>query len=133
MRLPVQPGLYDADTDVPILNASRCATCGRASFPPLSIGCDICGASEMRLEAIHLPVVGEVRSFATVHVRHGQPIEPFTVAEIALDDGPLIRAVVARGSRELTIGDHVNAAWTDVKTDDAGNILVEPVITAVTA
>jgi uncharacterized protein len=133
VRLPVQPGLYDADTDVPILNASRCATCGRVSFPPLSIGCDICGASEARLEAIHLPAVGEVHSFATVHVQHGQPIEPFTVAEIALDGGPLIRAMVAQSSPALSVGDRVSGAWAVAKTDDAGNDLVEPVFTAVKA
>jgi uncharacterized OB-fold protein len=131
MRLPLQPGLFVA-TDVPALKCSACTSCGRVSFPPLTIGCDVCGASEDRLESICVPAVGEVYSFARVHVQRGQPTQPFTVAEIALDGGPFIRALVAEGSPALSTGDRVHGVWAVAGIDDAGNDLVEPVFTAVT-
>jgi uncharacterized OB-fold protein len=99
------------------------------SFPALSIGCDRCGASEERLESVHLPAVGEVHSFATVYMQHGQPTEPFTVAEIGLDGGPLIRAMVAHDSPALRVGDRVSGEWVVAQIDDVGNDLVEPVFT----
>jgi uncharacterized protein len=133
VRLPVQPGLFEADADVPTLKASACTTCGRVSFPPLTIGCDACGATEERLEPISVQAVGEVHAFATVHVHHGQPTRPFTVAEIVLDAGPLIRALVAEGSPALGAGDRVRGVWVVARIDDAGNDLVEPAFTAVTA
>ena len=74
----------------------RCADCGYVFFPPHDFGCEACGALPERTEPTVLAGAGVLRSFATVH-RHGGPsIEaPFVVGEIALDAGPMVRAVIA--------------------------------------
>lgn len=133
MRLPAQPGLYKADADVPVLCGTRCSECGRISFPALSIGCDICGATEDKLEPIDLPTTGVVHSFAKVCSHRGQPVEPFIVAEIRLDSGLLIRAVTSEGSSPPRIGDQVAATWAVTRVDDSGNDVAEPVFAVVTA
>jgi uncharacterized OB-fold protein len=82
-------------------------------FPPHAFGCEVCGALPERTEPAELDAVGVLRSFATVHRHGGTGIEaPFVVGEIALDAGPMVRAVIA-GGHELRIGDRVRALlWT---------------------
>lgn len=126
MRVPAQPDLYGANTDAPILIGSRCGACGRVSFPRLSIGCDSCGAPEDRLERSELTATGVVHSVATVHLHQGKPEAPFSVAEIRLDDGPLIRGMVAPEASGLRVGDRVSGAWQVILVDDQGNEVVEP-------
>ncbi|WP_232852585.1 Zn-ribbon domain-containing OB-fold protein [Nocardia acididurans] len=102
-----------------------CTDCGRAYFPPISIGCEVCGAPQARLEPLELAAVGIVRAMATVHVaRHPDP--PFTVAEILLDGGPLIRALIHPESAAVRIDDRVTARWRATGMDQAGNRTVEP-------
>ncbi|HWC85656.1 MAG TPA: hypothetical protein VG388_03890 [Solirubrobacteraceae bacterium] len=60
---------------------------------PLPRGCDVCAANEDRLEPADLAATGIVHSFATVHL--GKPAPPFSVADVRLDDGPLIRGMVS--------------------------------------
>ena len=48
------------------------------------------------------------------------------MAEIKLDDGPLIRATLLEPAEVEAIGQRVSAVWFDVGTDDDGNDLVEP-------
>ena len=130
MRVAAQPDLYDAGGDVPRLRGTRCTACGRASFPPITIGCDSCGAPEDRLQSADLAATGLLHSIATVHRHHGQPPAPFTVAEVLLEDGPLVRAMVAPGSEGLRIGESVTGIWQVIRTDDAGNDVVEPAFMA---
>jgi hypothetical protein len=126
MRVPAQPGLYGVDRDEPVLRGSRCAACGRVSYPALAIGCDVCGASEDRLEPADLAATGVVHSFATVHLHRGEPAAPFSVAEVRLDDGPLIRGMVSAATPALRAGARVAATWAVTKVDDDGNDVVEP-------
>jgi hypothetical protein len=133
MHLPAEADLYRSDTDVPLLRGTRCAACGGVSFPPLSIGCDACGAAEDGLETTSLAMTGVVHSFARVCVHHGQPVEPFVVLEVRLDSGPLIRALATRDSSPPRIGDRVAAIWAPTGPDVAGNEVVEPAFATVTA
>jgi uncharacterized OB-fold protein len=133
MHLPAHPGLYSADGDAPVLIGSRCARCGQVSFPPLAIGCDVCGAAESFLEPATLEARGVVHSLATVHLHHGEPAAPFDVAEIQLDDGPLIRGMVADEALGLRIGDRVSAVWLVTNVDDDGAETVEPRFTGASA
>jgi uncharacterized OB-fold protein len=107
-RRPAVPGLYSIDDgDSPALHGRRCRDCGYVFFPPHDFGCESCGAAPERVEAAALAGAGELRSFAVVHRHRGAGIEaPFTVGEIALDDGPMVRAVIA-GHDELRIGDRM--------------------------
>jgi uncharacterized OB-fold protein len=126
MRAPAHPHLYGADSDEPALFGSRCAECGRTSFPELAIGCEACGAPEARLVRVELRGAGVLHSIAVVHVHHGEPETPFSVVEVRLDAGPLIRAMLAPDASGLTVGDSVAAKWVVTGLDGDGNEVVEP-------
>lgn len=127
MRIAAHPGLYQPDVDPPRLRGSRCAACGRAFVPPLALGCEVCGAPEASLEPIELAAGGTLYSVATVHLHAGKDIDaPFTMAEIVLDDGPLIRATMADLTEPDAIGARVTARFIVTRVDDAGDEIVEP-------
>ena len=64
---------------------------------------------------------------ATVHVHRGKDIDaPFTMAEVKLDDGPLIRATLLDVVDIDVIGRRVEAQWIQTHTDDEGVAIVEP-------
>jgi hypothetical protein len=100
-------------------------------FPPLPIGCEVCGATEDRLGVTHLEARGVIYSLATVHLHNGAPEAPFTIAEIQLDGGPLIRGTLSADAAELAIGQPVSAVWAVTKTDDSGDEIVEPAFVGV--
>jgi hypothetical protein len=126
VRVTAHPRLYDPLPDVPVLNGTRCGRCGRAYFPPIGVGCEICGAPAEDLLPTTVAATGTVHALAQVHLHHGAPETPFTIAEIALDGGPLIRAMVHPESAPLSIGVPVAARWNTVGVDDAGAAIVEP-------
>jgi uncharacterized OB-fold protein len=95
-------------------------------FPAIDIGCERCGAWGAQLQPATLSTAGTVHSFAVVHVHFGTPHPPFTVAEVLLDDGPLIHAMVAPEAA-VAIGDAVSAHWSVTATDADGVQIVEPV------
>jgi hypothetical protein len=97
-------------------------------FPPLAIGCEACGAPEQQLRPIPVAAHGTIHSLAEVHLHQGKSPVPFTITEIQLDDGPLIRALLARDEHQARIGDTVSAVWAVTEGQD-GDELVEPVFT----
>ena len=125
MRTAAHHGLYDPDDPTPVLNGTRCDACGTAYFPPMQTGCEVCG-SETGLNATRLAAAGTVHSVATVHMHMGKDIEaPFTMAEVQLDDGPLIRVTMTDNVDTEVIGRRVEAHWVTIRTDD-GSDVVEP-------
>ncbi|MDP6567014.1 MAG: OB-fold domain-containing protein [Alphaproteobacteria bacterium] len=127
MRVAADPGLYDPENPLPTLHGSRCDACGTTFFPPLGIGCEICGAGAEGLRAVPLAAAGTLHSLATVYVHAGEDIEaPFTVAEVQLDDGPLIRGLMSEPATIDAIGSRVAAQWAELRTDADGNDVVEP-------
>jgi hypothetical protein len=126
MRIPAYPGLYDVQADTPTLSGTRCSACGRVYFPPLTIGCEACGATAEYLIPIPVAASGTVHSLAQVHLHRGQPPAPFTIAEIRLDDGPFIRGTLGGDADRIRIGDAVSAIWAVVSTQDDGDEVVEP-------
>jgi hypothetical protein len=129
MRIAAQPTLYSADSKVPSLAGTWCSACGRVYFPPLSLGCEVCGAGERELRPVELEAAGVIHSHATVYVQHGKFPAPFTIAEIQLYGGPLIRAVLRRESARPEIGQAVSAVWAIVAVAGNGDVIVEPVFT----
>jgi uncharacterized OB-fold protein len=102
-------------------------------FPPLAIGCEACGATAEYLTPIPVEASGTVHSLAQVHVHRGQPPAPFTIAEIRLDDGPLIRGTLGGDADRIRIGDAVSAIWAVISTQDDGDEVIEPAfVTAAT-
>jgi uncharacterized protein len=122
MRVATHPTLYDPAADNPVLRGGQCAHCGRVYFPPIGIGCEICGASADQLVPKSLTGNGIVFAVAEVHLASA----PFTVAEIVLDDGPLIRGIIHPDSVRVQIGDRVSARWNIVDHDAEGSEVVEP-------
>lgn len=124
MAVAAHAGLYDATAPVPVLNGTRCGACEAVFFPPLDVGCAVCGSTQ--LVGTPLSAAGELHSYATVHLHRGRDIEaPFTIGEVVLDDGPVIRAVLI-GNDGYEIGDRMAAEWVVVGADGAGSELVEP-------
>src|SRR4051794_6246176 len=105
VRAAAHPGLYDPADDQPALQGIRCDQCGTRFFPPFGIGCEVCGAPASALHPASLAAAGVLYSVATVHLHGGKDIEaPFTMAEIQLDDGPLIRATLTDVVEPTVIG-----------------------------
>jgi uncharacterized OB-fold protein len=127
MRIAAHPSLYDPTDQTPSLAGSRCAACGRIAFPPITIGCDVCGAEESSLKMVDLEAFGQLYSFATVHHQRDDLETPFTIGEIQLKNGPLIRATIASGQPDLKIGQRMRAVWHVTDVDDRGQEVVEPV------
>jgi uncharacterized protein len=127
-QIAAHPELYSAEeVPEPFLKGARCRACGYVFFPPQSYGCESCGAPPTELESVQLKGRGSLRSFATVHVHHGKGIDaPFTIGVVALDDGPIIRTVLAERTDEgLRIGDRMHSALVPVGADEKGNNVVE--------
>lgn len=125
MRIAAHDGLYDAADDPPRLRGVRCADCDAVAFPPFAIGCEVCGSEA--IAPAQLAGAGTVHSVATVHLHGGKDIAaPFTIAEIQLDDGPLIRATLVDVVEADAIGARAEARWCVTRVDDDGNEVVEP-------
>jgi uncharacterized protein len=122
MRVATHPTLYDPAADDPLLRGVQCTHCGRVYFPPMGIGCEICGASAEQLVPKSLTGNGIVFAVAEVHLASA----PFVVVEIVLADGPLIRGIVHPDSVRPQIGDRVSARWNVVDHDAEGSEVVEP-------
>jgi hypothetical protein len=66
-----------------------------------------------------LVAAGVLYSVATVHHYPGVDIAvPFTMAEILLDDGPLIRATLVDEVDASSIGARMHGEWVEVVGDD---------------
>jgi uncharacterized OB-fold protein len=127
MRIAAHRGLYDVEDGVPMLRGTRCEACESTFFPPLAIGCQVCGATGDRLAAAQIAAAGVLHSVATVH-RHDSSdfTGPFAVCEVQLDDGPLIRATLVEILDLDSIGRRVEGRWIVVREDGDGNEVVEP-------
>jgi len=130
-RRPAQQGLYSTDdSGPPRLQGCRCRACGFVFFPPHTFGCERCGAPGEETESMELRGEGVLDSFATVHQHGGGGEVPFTVGEIVLDDGPMVRALLVRGEsgqegRDPVIGGRVRALLWSLGTTDQGDERVE--------
>jgi uncharacterized OB-fold protein len=127
MKVAAHRGLYDPDDEVPALCGTRCETCGATFFPPLGVGCEVCGAEPEHLSPMSIAAAGVLHSVATVHLYHGDDIAaPFAVGEIQLDAGPLIRCTLVRLLDLDAIGRRVEAHWVVANFDTEGNEVIEP-------
>ncbi len=130
MRVAANPRLYDPTADDPVLNGTECRHCTRVQFPPLGLGCETCGATEAELSPKQLGTDGVVFAVAEVHLSPDHTPTPFTVVEVVLDDGPLIRAMAHPESADIQIGDRVRGRWRVIEHDAAGADVVEPAFEA---
>ena len=131
-KVPLHPGLYDPALEHPELHGTACAKCGSVFFPPITLGCEKCGALPDQLQAVSIAATGSLHSIATVHMHAGKDIEaPFTIAEIQLDNGPLIRAVMSGPATAADIGSRVRAEWASTGAAGEPEEKVEPRFTII--
>lgn len=80
----------------PFLKGVRCVACNEVAFPPQHYGCERCGSGD--LADLELAAQGVVLGSSQVHI-HAQPepAVPFTVVEVRLDAGPVVRALLDVG------------------------------------
>ncbi|MEU6559871.1 Zn-ribbon domain-containing OB-fold protein [Nocardia nova] len=118
-----EPALYQVDSrGVPILYGARDST-GFVSFPYQEAGSLLTGEGGTALRRVQLSGRGRIVARATVH-RHpaGDIAVPFTVASIVLQEGPLVRGILA-GAGYGAVGDTVRA--TTVAVPESENTLCE--------
>ncbi|HZZ86929.1 MAG TPA: OB-fold domain-containing protein [Caulobacteraceae bacterium] len=94
----LKPGLYRTEgtaaaPEHPALLGGVCA-CGYVFFPLQRYGCEKCGG--VAIEPRALSGAGRLLASARVHLHAGKGREaPFTVGSVALDDGPIVRTLIA--------------------------------------
>lgn len=76
------------------LQGVRCDACGLVAFPKQDYGCIRCGAHGAALREEQIAAEGTLTSFAVVR-NHQSHAVPFTLGEIQLSAGPVVRALLA--------------------------------------
>jgi len=103
----LKPALYraegsDALPGYPALLGGVCA-CGYVFFPYQAYGCERCGGLDLQPRV--LSGAGRLLASARVHMHAGKGREaPFTVGQIALDDGPIVRTLIEGDGADLHPG-----------------------------
>jgi uncharacterized protein len=112
------PELYTVDeTGAPTLTGVIDPD-GHVSYPFQRFGSEVTGAYGDRLTPIALAGTGTVTARAEVqHHPAGDLPTPFTVAAIALDEGPLIRGLLVDGA-SVAVGERVRAITVPVHRGD---------------
>lgn len=85
----------------------HCRACGTTLWPPQEYGCERCGADGTQLQLVELPGSGVLTSYAAVY-SHPQLPTPYTVVEVVLDGGQLVRGLWSAGP-EPVVGTRVAA------------------------
>lgn len=124
----MKPGLYSgglrdrAGTAVH-LKGGRCL-CGYVFFPMQTHGCERCGSHGDALTPCELSTNGTLLAEATVHLHadKNRPA-PFTIVKVALDDGPVIRTLLADDSAPVAPGQRVTGKLTPVPSESGDTVL----------
>jgi len=121
----LKPGLYSerASGGVPgelVIHGGRCR-CGYSFFPIQSYGCERCGRHDDDLKPSLLSTRGTLLARAVVHVHaNTNRTAPFTIVKVALDDGPVVRALLAENEPEGEPGRRMLAKLCPVESSGAG-------------
>ena len=105
------------------LEAGRCASCGKVTFPPRQV-CPSCGATEH--EVVRMEPTGTILSYTTVHVAAEEfdTSTPFVVAVVETSEGARLTAQVADcDPSEVAIGKKVRLELRRVREEGAAGIL----------
>ena len=78
-----------------VLRGGHCR-CGYVFFPMQTYGCERCGSHEDALTPQDISTHGTLLASAVVqlHADKSRPV-PFTIVKVALDEGPVVRALLA--------------------------------------
>jgi uncharacterized OB-fold protein len=119
---PLYARAGDASDDV-VLHGGACE-CGHVFFPMQSYGCEVCGRHGPALQPRTLSGRGRLVASATVHI-HADKARPtpFAVAEIALEQGPTIRTLLAEDAGEPAPGTPMRASLVWVAGEPGDDIV----------
>jgi uncharacterized OB-fold protein len=95
------------------LEGRRCRSCGLVSIPAEPFGCERCGFED--LQDIECESTGTVTALAVVQRHAGEtPATPFTVVEVQLDAGPVVRTQLLESQQvHVSIGSRVAGTMLD--------------------
>lgn len=112
--------LYEKQGPATVLRGQHCRLCGHVAFPPNPYGCENCGGSGDALEGRMLAGRGRLLAFVSVNraVRPNVAV-PYTVGSIALEDGPVIRALMNADVAPLHVDSRVEAELIETTKGDA--------------
>jgi uncharacterized protein len=97
------------DAGIPTLLGVRDGT-GCVSHPSQRFGSLLNGDHGAHLVRVEMTGTGRILAVATVYRHPGADVSgPFTVASIILDEGPLVRGILAGESRDAKVGAPVRA------------------------
>jgi uncharacterized protein len=126
----LKPTLYTVPSSEsnapPQLHGGRCR-CGYVFFPFQDYGCEMCGGGISELTPTLLPAKGKLVASARVLV-HGRKDRqaPFVVVAVQLDDGPVVRTLLATDRDEpLLVGAPMHAKLVEVGRSDSGAATVD--------
>lgn len=102
----------------PVIQCARCARCGKTMFPPQAYGCTGCGAFGDTITSVGVPARGTLLAFAVVQMHDKHPV-PFTLGDLELEGGPIVRVELAAGASPR-IGDRLSGR---VVEDESGRRL----------
>jgi len=109
----------EAVPDHPALLGGRCNACGYVFFPMQRYGCEKCGSIDLAEQAISGK--GKLLASARVHLYAGKNRQaPFTVVSVRLDDGPIVRTLLAGADTGLKPGTTLTTTLIGV-SDAEGN------------
>ncbi|WP_143278851.1 hypothetical protein [Bradyrhizobium sp. C9] len=126
----LKPALYsveahDGSGATARLKGGRCR-CGYVFFPMQTYGCERCGSHGGALTPCELSANGTLLAEATVHLHadKNRPA-PFTIVKVALDDGPVIRTLLADGSAAVAPGQRVTGRLAAVGQSESGETVLD--------
>ena len=102
------------------LRGGSCEACGHRFFPPHPYSCERCGSLETREE--EFPAQGTVRAAVLVRRRDRDGgSQPAAVANVALDAGPVVRAMLRDSDPLPAVGQRV-AGIAVASADEPGRL-----------
>lgn len=114
MSALLKPTLY---TDAATLLGGRCA-CGHVFFPMQTFGCEVCGRHGSDLQPTSLSGRGTLLSSTVVHLHADKArTAPFTIGKVILEEGPVVRTLLADAGGPIAPGTAMKAVLVPVDGD----------------
>ncbi|MBL4826450.1 MAG: hypothetical protein JKY66_01825 [Spongiibacteraceae bacterium] len=101
----------------PALLGGQCR-CGYTFFPMQQYGCEQCGSEQLKTKT--LTGRGTLLAVSTVYIHLGKRPTPYKVVSVVLDDGPVVRTLLAENQPNPKPGQTMTTTLvqvTDPKTE----------------
>ena len=100
-----------------------CCRCGFVFFPMQTYGCERCGSHGNALAPRSLSTHGTLLASAVVHLHADKSrTTPFTIVKVTLDDGPVVRTLLASDCGDVAPGRRMKAKLEPLRSDDGETV-----------